>query len=305
MPTDTIMADKPTRRRAAPKAAAKLPAVRAARPLAPVAQPAPPQPLTGYDLLNKAIDKGMSPEQIGQFMDLIERQRKAEAEQGYVRAMVAFKRVAPNLVKDARASFTAKGSAVEYDYATLGLICEKLIAALAEVGISHDWSVTQPGEGPDANMICTTCTLTHELGHSKAATVKFPADPTGSKNPLQAIGSAITYGERYSLLAVCGIAVKEQGDDDGRGAHGEQQAQAGKGQQQNGNAQGRPTTRSSEGTQEERHLIDGPSLNQAILAIKTGKYSLDKLNADYALTPAQTALVNAALQKQRESDHVR
>jgi hypothetical protein len=41
--------------------------------------------------------------------------------------------------------------------------------------------------------------------------------PLGAKKDAQAVGSAITYGRRYSLAGVCGIA---QEDDDGNSASG-------------------------------------------------------------------------------------
>lgn len=190
---------------------------------APTRQRQPKQqqhtPTTPMDLIAAASARGASAEEIGKLMDLLERQQRLEAEQAFARAMVAFKKVVPTIIKNAEALYKDKNErTVNYDFATLGHICEKLIVALADCGISHHWTPDQPSTGPDANMICMNCTLTHEMGHSKSAMMKFPADPTGNKNALQAIGSGATYGERYSLLAVCGIAVKSQGDDDGAGA---------------------------------------------------------------------------------------
>jgi hypothetical protein len=306
MATDTKPTVKPTVKPATRTRTRKsaLPAVAAA---AAVAAPPAPIATTGMDLLRLAMERNATPEQLGQFMDLVERQRKAEAEQGYVRAMVAFKKVAPSIVKDAGASFDAKNrqtgekTNVNYDYATLGHICEQIIVCLAEAGISHDWSVAQPGQGQDANMICTTCTLTHELGHSKSATVKFPADPTGSKNPLQAIGSAITYGERYSLLAVCGIAVKEQGDDDGRAA-GEplKDQEPNRNPPQERRQQPRNTTYVTRG----QHPLQGQDLANALRQIKAGKYDYQSLVGYYALTRPQLVQVHAELGMPAPADEV-
>lgn len=194
---------------------AKLPAVRQPRQRA-VAAPVQSQPTTPMDLLRIVTERGASVAEISAFMDLMERQQANEARQAFVLAMAAFKKTAPSIYKNEGASFTAKGQQVEYDYATLGNVCEQIIAGLAEHGISHDWTLDQP----NAAGVNITCTLTHEKGHSKSTTVKLPLDTTGSKNAIQSIGSTITYGERYSLLAVCGIAVKSQGDDDGRAAGG-------------------------------------------------------------------------------------
>lgn len=188
----------------------RMPAARAPKQAAPVANP--------MSMIAAASARGASAEELGKLMDLLERHQDREAAQAFARAMVAFKLRVPTILKDAGAAFTAKGASVAYDYATLGHICESIIAVLAECGISHNWKPEQPRKGDDAGWIIMTCVLTHELGFKESATFKFPADPTGTKNDLQAIGSSATYGERYSLLAVCGIAVKQQGDDDGAGA---------------------------------------------------------------------------------------
>ena len=44
-----------------------------------------------------------------------------------------------------------------------------------------------------------------------------PLDTSGGKNNIQAMGSAVSYLERYTLLAITGLSTKEM-DDDGRGA---------------------------------------------------------------------------------------
>jgi hypothetical protein len=262
-----------------PAAPAAVPATRPANAVAPATTP--------MDLLRIVTERGASPEEIAKFMDLMERQQDREAQQAFVRAMAVFKKRVPSIVKDAGAAFEAKGQNVSYDYATLGNICEKITVALADVGISHDWDLRQPDNG----MIVVKCTLTHEDGGSKSTTIQFPPDPSGSKNGLQAIGSAVTYGERYTLLAVCGIAVKAQGDDDGRGAGnpvlgpGESQLEV------------RPdgTTVDHSTTQDERLAIEGHDLARAIAAIKAKRYSWDKLTETYRLTAAQLVLTKKEL----------
>lgn len=260
----------------------RLPAVRKPRATAPTAEPVrtmqPAVPTTPMDLLRIVTQRGASVEEIGKFMDLMERQQKNEAQQAMVRAMTAFKKNPPDIYKTAEADFTTSKGRTTYSYATLGDICDKIIAALAEHGISHDWAIEQPGSGPDANMIVVTCTLTHEMGGSKSATFKAPPDNTGSKNAIQSIGSSVTYASRYSLLAACGIAVKAQGDDDGAAA-GEPQAKA------------QPGADSQVG----QHKIDKPNLDRAIKSIKSDDYSYGDLVEYYALTPEQLAYVRAEL----------
>jgi hypothetical protein len=50
-----------------------------------------------------------------------------------------------------------------------------------------------------------------------------PPDASGGKNTIQQIASTVTYLQRYTLLAITGVATKGQ-DDDARGAQPEQAA---------------------------------------------------------------------------------
>jgi ERF superfamily len=77
---------------------------------------------------------------------------------------------------------------------------------------SHSWKMNQEGQ-----WIKVTCILTHELGHSEETTLMGAPDNSGSKNAIQAVGSTVTYLERYTLLAACGLSTKGS-DNDGRGA---------------------------------------------------------------------------------------
>lgn len=68
----------------------------------------------------------------------------------------------------------------------------------------------------EAGQICAvTCTLSHVGGHSVQSTFPVTPDSSGSKNSIQAIGSALSYGKRYSLGAVLGLVFTNE-DDDGR-----------------------------------------------------------------------------------------
>lgn len=93
------------------------------------------------------------------------------------------------------------------DYATLAAITEATSAALANQGLAI---IQEAQHGTDGVTILTT--LLHESG----ATMVFAplTMPLTDRKP-QAVGSAITYGRRYALAAVCGLAPD---DDDGEAA---------------------------------------------------------------------------------------
>ena len=94
------------------------------------------------------------------------------------------------------------GDTVGYSHATLDQVCDAVIKGLSDVGISHKWRTEQPD-----GKVRVTCVLRHEMGGTDEATLEGPPDTSGTKNMIQAIGSTVTYLERYTLLAVTGLAV--------------------------------------------------------------------------------------------------
>ena len=153
-------------------------------------------------------DETFSVEKLSQLLDVKERWDAEEARKSYVAALAAFKRSPPRIVKEREVSFKN----VHYSYATLGQAASAIAESLAEHGLSHGWSVAQSGTD-----ITVTCTLTHEQGHKESTSITAPPDDSSDgKNSIQRIGSAVSYLERYTLLAITGLAAGDQ-DDDGYG----------------------------------------------------------------------------------------
>lgn len=215
---EAMKADAPVKTARAPRAAAAPKAPRQELVTAPVVAPAPivhqVQESAGMQLLRQAVDRGANIEELDRLIQLKERMEASEAKQAFTSAMVQFKSNPPKVrtnqtgtvrPKDGKAGF-------EYRYADLAAVCEQVIASLAAVRVTHHWTTHQ-----EASLVHVTCTLTHELGHSLSTTLMASPDDSGGKNRIQAIGSAVTYLRRYTLLAITGIAVESEGDDDGAG----------------------------------------------------------------------------------------
>jgi|HubBroStandDraft_4_1064222.scaffolds.fasta_scaffold05566_14 hypothetical protein len=167
------------------------------------------------ELLRIAVSQNANVDQLTKLMDLQERWERREAKRAYDAAMKAFKAAAPQITKNHQVGFEAKDPSkgrTDYKHATLDHVCDALVGALAQHGIYHSWKVTQ-----ESQWIHVTCILTHELGHSEETTLMGAPDNTGNKNAIQAVGSTVTYLQRYTLLAACGLATSNS-DNDGRGA---------------------------------------------------------------------------------------
>ncbi|MCK5605057.1 ERF family protein [Candidatus Pacearchaeota archaeon] len=157
-----------------------------------------------------AIEKG-DLDKVEKMMELQERFEANEARKAYVVAMAAFKAKPPKIDKDA----SVKYGQTAYKHATLGNVVDKINKGLSGQGLSAAWQTEQKDKS-----IAVTCIITHILGHSESTTLEAGADTSGAKNSIQAIGSTITYLQRYTLLSLAGLATAEI-DDDGAGSESE------------------------------------------------------------------------------------
>lgn len=179
---------------------------------------APSASMTPGQLVTALMDRDGPPDlqSMERLMALQERWEANEARKAYHAAMAEFKRNPPKIIKDKHVKFTSTKGVTEYDHATIGNVVRQIIESLAQHDLSHSWSTEQVEGG----QVAVTCTITHKAGHSESITLKAGRDESGGKNAIQALGSAITYLQRYTLLAITGLAVEDGSDDDGRGTDG-------------------------------------------------------------------------------------
>lgn len=170
-------------------------------------------PATPGDVVSLAIQRGASLAEIKEFMALNREWEADQARKAFVTAMTAFKAEPIAIYKSKRVSFqTAKGN-TSYNHAELSDVVDAAITGMAKHGLSHSWDLNQT----DGGWIEVTCVVTHSQGHSKSVSLKSQKEDSGTKNSIQAVASAITYLQRYTLLSALGLATKGH-DDDGRGA---------------------------------------------------------------------------------------
>ena len=170
--------------------------------------PQVPAEVTPAALLQMAVSQGADLDRLEKLMDLQERWEANQARKAYVAAMAAFKADPPHIVKNKQVAF----GNTRYTHATHDEVTVKIAEALARQDLSHAWKIDQ-AEG----RVTVTCTITHVLGHSESVTMHSGADVSGQKNAIQAIASAVTYLQRYTLLSVTGTSTSDIQDDDGRG----------------------------------------------------------------------------------------
>lgn len=165
--------------------------------------------VTPVDLLRHAMDSGADLDRLEKLMELQARYEANEARKAYVDGMAQFKLNPPSIVKDKEVAF----SGTRYSHATLGAVTQAVAAGLAQHGFSHRWDTAQ-----ENGQITVSCIITHRLGHSESIQMTARPDDSGKKNAIQQVASAITYLQRYTLMAATGVAAMDESDDDGRAA---------------------------------------------------------------------------------------
>jgi hypothetical protein len=173
-------------------------------PLPHIPQPAA---ITPMEMLSRALSSGASPELLEKLLALQERWEKNQARKAFDGALAAAAAELPVIIKNKTVQFDR----TKYRHEDLGEIVRTVDPILAKYGLSKRWRTNSL-----PNEISVTCIVSHRDGHSEENTITAAHDKTGAKNPIQAIGSTITYLQRYTLKAALGLAAAH--DDDGRAA---------------------------------------------------------------------------------------
>jgi hypothetical protein len=166
-------------------------------------------------MLAIAVERGDDMDKLRQLMDLKDRWEATEARKAFVVAMAGFKSEPVEILKSKRVDIPG---GAKFAHATLADVADGVCSSMSKHGLSHRWETKQDGD-----LITVTCVLTHIDGHEERTTLFARPDDSGKKNAIQQVASTVTYLERYTLMAACGLAAKDM-DDDGRGA-GKQRAQ--------------------------------------------------------------------------------
>jgi ERF superfamily len=162
-------------------------------------------------LISKAIEAGAGIDTLERLVTLAKDIRQVTAREAWYEAMAQFQQTCPAILKSKTAKIvTARGS-YSYSYATLEEILGVVQPLLGQLGLSVSWR-----QKHDPHAVEASCVVAHKLGHQEeSGFIAMPYGTDGRMNPAQAVGSALTYARRYSLLAILGLAPED--DDDAEG----------------------------------------------------------------------------------------
>lgn len=165
--------------------------------------------ITPAAMIQQAIASGSGVEVMERLLALQERHDAFHSRKAFDDAMADLRKTLPRITKSREVDFTNKngGGRTHYKFEDLAEITEALSEPMSDVGLSFRWYTENVQGG-----VKVTCRITHREGHFEETSLVGPLDASGNKNPIQAIGSAVSYLQRYTLKAAVGIAAAH--DDD-------------------------------------------------------------------------------------------
>jgi hypothetical protein len=156
-----------------------------------------------------ACDDRVDATKLHQLISAKERLMQNEARAAFVRGLARLQTKLPIITE--RGEIKARGGQT-YTYALWEDINEIIKPILSRHGFALSFRTGRQGD-----QIEVTGMLSHRGGHVETTSLLLPMDASGSKNPVQAVGSSTSYGKRYTAQALLNLTSRGE-DDDGVGA---------------------------------------------------------------------------------------
>mgnify|MGYP001766018616 CR=1 FL=1 len=159
-------------------------------------------------IIQIAIERGASPDSLRSLLDLQERFEAGQARKAFYDAMSAARAEIKPVAKARKVDFSSSRGRTNYNYEDLAGISAQVDQILAAHGLSYRFRTAKDTDGG----ITVSCIISHRLGHSEENSLSGRPDDSGNKNSIQAVGSTVTYLQRYTLKAALGLAASNDTD---------------------------------------------------------------------------------------------
>lgn len=161
-----------------------------------------PTPMT---IINQMVASGtMDVETVKGLLDIQRGIEKQESIKSFNRDFALMRSEMPVFKREKKAYTTS--------YTPLEDIMKLAQPVLSKYGFSASFSTSQL----DASSVTVICDIIHRDGYSKSTQLIVPVEVvTKGMNSMQALGSAITYGKRYTLSGLLNIVTAEDNDNNG------------------------------------------------------------------------------------------
>ena len=163
---------------------------------------------TGIDsLFQLAVEKDFDAEKMQKVIDMVNAERARMSKQAFEDNFAEMQKELPAIVKDRSAK--DRNGKDTYKYATLESILEQVQPIILKHGFSYSWRNETVKDGATR----VWCVISG-YGHAREDYFDIPImEASAWTNAIQQMGSATSYGKRYSLCSALGIIIKEEDDD--------------------------------------------------------------------------------------------
>ena len=165
------------------------------------------QPTIIEIIARAAQDPTVDVDKLERLLQMGRQVRADDAKAAYIQALVKMKPLLPVIDRKGRIVIHEKGK----EKVAANIVQDTAFARWEDI----DAAITHRSGTATDGKIEITAVLSHVAGHSEETTMALPHDSSGSKNPVQAVGSTTSYGKRYTASLLLNIRTKGE-DDDGR-----------------------------------------------------------------------------------------
>lgn len=169
------------------------------------------QAMTPMQMAFQLIQNGADLSSVKEMLAMSRELAADQSRRAFDAALSAAKAEIPVIFKNKNVDFTSAKGRTQYRHEDLGEIARTVDPILAKHGLSYRFR-TEQGNGD----VRVTCIVSHRDGHTEENALVAGRDESGNKNNIQAVGSTITYLQRYTLKAALGLAAST--DDDAKAA---------------------------------------------------------------------------------------
>lgn len=160
------------------------------------------------EMMAEAVRAGQSIDVIRELKNMAKELADDAARRAFEEAMSAAKAEIPTITKNRVVDFSSSKGRTHYAHEDLGGIARVIDPILGRHGLSYRFETMTENK-----TVKVVCIVSHRAGHSVRNELTAGHDESGNKNSIQAVGSTITYLQRYTLKAALGLAASN--DDDG------------------------------------------------------------------------------------------
>ena len=154
-----------------------------------------------------AVEKDFDADKMQKVIDIVNAERARQSREAFEANFAEMQRELPAIIKDKSAK--DRNGKETYRYASLESVLKQVQAIVWKHGFSYSWRNETVADGA-TRVICSIS----GYGHTREAYFDIPIlEASAWANAIQQMGSATSYGKRYSLCSALGITIQDEDDD--------------------------------------------------------------------------------------------